>query len=212
MGFLEDIRNTAGNVINTGTSTIQSGINQLTTATQPAVTTLTGGATGFVNTAQQAIQNAPSQAAASYNSFSTQVGNAGQSAFTTASNTQDYVSQTYIKPYAPSFQETGYMVNRGLDSVPGYSNWVKDRTGLSPSENFIAATSDKGLTITQQNRLGHTVKTTYGYNDNKATSLPMSVVKGFAEGGWNEPIKQPSPSKPTKHAIQPSKQPTPQPT
>lgn len=191
MGFLEDIRNTAGNVINAGTSTIQSGVNQLTTATQPAVTTLTGGATGFVNTAQQAIQNAPSQTAASYNSFSTQVGNAGQNAFTTATKAQDYVSQTYIKPYAPSFQETGYMVNRGLDAVPGYSSWVKERTGLSPSENFIAATSDKGLTVTQQNRLGQTVKTTYGYNDNRATSLPMSAVKGFAEGGWNEPIKQP---------------------
>jgi hypothetical protein len=180
MGFLDYIQNTANNVVTTGSNVIQSGYNQLTTAAQPVVTTLSGGAAGVVNATQTTIQNASSQ-----------VSNVGQSAFTAASNAQDYVSQKYIKPYAPSYQEAGYMLNRGLDSTPVYSNWVKDRTGLSPSENFLAATSDKGLTVTQQNQLGQTVKTTYGYNDNKAASLPMSVVKGFAEGGWNEPIKQP---------------------
>lgn len=100
------------------------------------------------------------------------------------------------KQVVPSYQETGYMFNK-LIADPTYGKLVKERTGLLPSENWIATTSPGamttgGYTVVQKNADGSETRTKYGFNtDGSLASNVMQGITGFAEGGWNMPRERP---------------------
>lgn len=100
------------------------------------------------------------------------------------------------KQVFPSYQETGYMFNK-LVADPLYGQSVKQRTGLLPSENWIATTSPGamatgGYTVVQKNADGTETRTKYGFKTNGSiASNVMQGITGFAEGGWNMPRERP---------------------
>lgn len=100
------------------------------------------------------------------------------------------------KQVFPSYQETGYMFNK-LVADPLYGQLVKQRTGLLPSENWIATTSPGamttgGYTVVQKNADGTETRTKYGFKtDGSIASNVMRGITGFAEGGWNMPRERP---------------------
>ena len=100
------------------------------------------------------------------------------------------------KQVMPSYQETGYMFNK-LVADPTYGKLVKERTGLLPSEHWIATTSPGamttgGYTVVQKTADGSETRTKYGFKtDGSVASNVMQGITGFAEGGWNMPRERP---------------------
>lgn len=100
------------------------------------------------------------------------------------------------KQVFPSYQQSGYMFNK-IVADPLYGEFVRQRTGLLPSENWIATTSPGamttgGFTKIVKNADGSETRTKYGFNtDGSIASNVMQGITGFAEGGWNMPRERP---------------------